>query len=494
MQDIDRIEVIRGPAGTLWGANAVNGVVNIITKDAKETQGLLVSGGGGTEELEFQNVRYGWKLGDNAYARVYSKHEERDESRFANRNRGKDDWGTSQGGFRVDWEPYQDDHFTFQGDAYRSDRNNLNMDDSTMNGGNFLSRWTHLFDKDNDIRFQIYYDRTERDIPFVFQEDRNTFDLDFQHHIALNDFNDITWGLGYRMTGDDTDKNTLLQLTPQRRNQQIANTFVQDEISLIPERLKLTLGTKVEHNDYTGFEFQPSARLLWNMDKRQSTWLAVSRAVRTPTRLEEDLNITVPGITVLGNRDFSSEEVIAYELGYRVKPLDYLTWDIATFYNQYEKLRSIERVGANFVEANQLHGSTYGAEVGATLQPTDWWTVRAAYTYLQVQLHLDPGSTDTTSLATRGNDPRNQFYLRSSWDLPCDLKFDGTLRYVDSLNNGQVPDYVTADARLAWQATKNLELAVVGQNLLDNQHPEFGVGAGQHQIERSVYGTVTFQW
>jgi iron complex outermembrane receptor protein len=233
--------------------------------------------------------------------------------------------------------------------------------------------------------------------------------------------------------------------------------------------------------------------LLWAIDKRQAAWAAVSRAVRTPTRLEEDLQITTPAISLVGNRDFESEDVIAYELGYRIEPVQWLALDVATFYNNYNRLRSIES-GTTLTEANNLNGQSYGVEIGSTVKPTDWWSVRAAYTYLQVQLQTDPGSTDTTSVATEGNDPQNQVYLRSSMDITRHLDLDCTLRYVSELSNQQIPGYVAVDVRLAWRPTENLEVALVGQNLFDNRHPEFGTGAGRHEIQRGAYLMLTSHW
>jgi iron complex outermembrane recepter protein len=262
----------------------------------------------------------------------------------------------------------------------------------------------------------------------------------------------------------------------------------------VPDRLKLTIGSKLEHNDFSGFEVQPSARLIWSIDKRQAVWTAVSRAVRTPTQLDEDVRIIEGPVTVLGNPDFVSEDVVAYELGYRVQPTESLGFDIATYYNNYDNLRSLDLVGTTFFIGNKLAGQTYGAEIGSTWKATSWWTFRGAYTYLKVQLQNDPGSTDITSVATAGNDPQSQVYVRSSMDLPHDIQLDCSMRYVSDLPNQHVPAYVAVDARIAWQATRQLQLAIVGQNLFDNEHPESGTGVTQHVIPRGVYGMFTYQW
>jgi iron complex outermembrane receptor protein len=494
MQDIDRIEVIRGPAGALWGANAVNGVINIITKDAKDTQGLLLTGGGGTEERNFEGVRYGWKIADDLFARVYVKHFERDETALSSGGGGADDFFMSRSGFRMDWRPSQENHYTLQGDIYYGTRNNLTFDDTDLSGGNILGRWHHKLANGGDVTLQMYYDHTDRDIPQTFGEVRDTFDVDFQYHFPLGARHDITCGLGYRVSSDDVTNSAFVVFVPDSQTEQLFSAFVQDEMQLVPDKLRLTIGAKFEHNEFTGFEIQPSARLLWMIDSKQALWGAISRAVRTPTRLERDLLIVTPAVSLFGDKNFESEDVIAYELGYRTQPSKLLALDVAAFYNSYHNLRSLETSGTDFIIGNKLHGETYGLEVGATLKPADWWVFRAAYTHLQVQLERDSDSTDTVTVASEGNDPRNQIYLRSSMDLPHHIDLDCSLRYVSELSNQNVPGYVAVDVRLGWRPNQNLELAIVGQNLFDDQHPEFGGGANRHEIERSVFATLTYRW
>ncbi len=287
MEDIDRIEVIRGPAGALWGANAVNGIVNIITKSAEDTQGLLVTGGGGTQERGFAGVRYGWKLNDDAYARVYVKHFERGETLFPNGNGARDDWDMTQTGFRIDTQPSTADHFTIQGDVYAGDRFASSFvsglaDDTDLSGGNLLGRWTHSLGNGGDLSLQMYFDNTHRDIPNVFRENRDTADIDFQHHIPIGTHQDFTWGLAYRASYDKIGNTASLAFIPDHQTLQWYSIFAQDEIQLIKDRLRLTVGAKIEHNDFTGVEVQPNARLLWMIDKRQSLWTAVSRACARP--------------------------------------------------------------------------------------------------------------------------------------------------------------------------------------------------------------------
>ncbi len=518
MEDIDRIEVIRGPAGALWGGNAVNGVINIITKSAKDTQGGMVQGGGGTEERNFGTVRYGWKLADDAWARIYVKHFERDETVFSNGADGQDDWMMTQAGFRIDGEPSSNNHYAVHGDAYVGSRNNAPtafIDGKTdLAGGNITGVWDHKLNGDGgDVRLQAYYDRTDRDIPGTFKEARDTFDVDFQHHFPLGTRQDITWGLGYRISIDQVDNSNLLVFDPSHAAHQTISAFVQDEIQVVKDKLRLTLGSKFEYNDYSGFEVQPSARLLWSIDKRQAAWGAISRAVRTPSRLDTDLVINTvvpPGpnvVSIVGDPDFDSEEVLAYELGYRIEPVDYWAIDVAAFFNSYDRLQSIE-AGTPFVAptpppphtvipftlANNLHGNTYGLEVGSTWKIRDWWVIRGAYTYLEEDLEAEAGSTDTTSVAAAGNNPHNQIYLHSGMDLPHNVQFDCNVRFVDTLPTSGVSSYIAVDVRVAWQPAKNWELAVVAQNLFDDRHPEFGTAATRHEIERGVYGMATYKW
>jgi iron complex outermembrane receptor protein len=302
-------------------------------------------------------------------------------------------------------------------------------------------------------------------------------------------------GLGYRWTSDNVINGANIQFNPKRRTEDLFSAFIQDEIQIVPDRLRLTLGTKIEHNIFTGFEFQPSGRLLWTIDNRQSAWAAISRAVRTPTQLEEDLRIVVGPVSFDNNRNFQSEDVLAYELGYRTEPADWLALDIATFYNNYTNLSSVETAGfPRLAVGNSINGQTYGIELGSTLKLADWWTVRASNSFLHVQLDRAAGSSDLTTIRKRRDDPQHQAYIRSSMDLGRNVDFDLSLRYVSELSDQKIPGYVAADARLAWRPQPGLELAIVGQNLFDDRHPEFVTGDVRHEIERSAFATLTYRW
>ena len=529
LEDIDRIEVIRGPGGTLWGANAVNGVINIITKSAKQTQGALVSAGGGSEEQGFSSARYGGQLGSNAWFRVYGKYFNRDDSVLLNGDRANDAWWMGRGGMRLDWEPNGQDKLTLQGDYYNgkeqqtttfplltppfTQAQNTPID---VSGGNVLTRWTRAWSDRSELQFQAYYDYTKRDAGY-YREDRRTFDLDAQQRFSLGDRHDIVWGLGYRRAVDEIPESTLaLDFNPDSRADNLYSGFVQDEISLVRDRLRLTLGTKLEHNDYSGWEVQPGARLSWTPVEHHSFWASVARAVRTPSRADSDISLTtsvIPGapstaVSFVGNRAAGSENLIAYELGYRVQPLARLSLDATAFYNNYQDLRSF-RAGTPYIAVtpapphavlplafvNDLTGETYGVELTARLRLTDWWRWQARYSYLEMQLHAKSGSG--ADEGAEGESPHHQFGLQSSMDLPGHVQFDVGLRYVDNLPTLRIPSYVEMDARLAWRPTKNVELSIVGQNLLKSSHLEYrpsSINIQQTEVQRGVFGKITFSF
>jgi iron complex outermembrane receptor protein len=483
----------------MWGANAVNGVINILSKDARETQGTLVMGGGGTEARGFGGVRHGGKLGESTFYRAYAKYRDFDQKVFADGSGAHDGLWQAQTGFRIDSFLHGQNELTFQGDIYRGEFELLNRDSAKNSGGNLLSRWTHRFSGESELRVQAYFDRSSRDVPLQFEEDRDTWDLDVQHRFAMGERHDLIWGLEHKVSADDTARDGTVQFDPDHRTIQMASAFAQDEIALVPERLGLTLGSKFEHNDFTGFEIQPSIRLAYTPTRRQTWWAAISRAVRTPTRAEDDIRfIPVPSngrVLIRGDRGFESEEVLAYELGYRVQPHARLSLDLAVFHNEYDNLRSQEPTPGTIIPLvirNEREGETYGGEVVAAFQASEWWRITGSYTYLQSHFRNKPGSLDTSSAGIEHNDPRQIVTLRSAMDLPHHLEFDWMIRYVDMLPNPRVPSYLVLDLRLGWEARPGLEIIVGAQNLLDDRHPEFGAAApNRSEVEHSVYGKVT---
>jgi iron complex outermembrane receptor protein len=491
MEDIEQIEVIRGPGATVWGSNAVNGVINVRTKSAAETQGWLLSGGGGSAERGFGEARYGGMLSRNASYRIYGKHFDRESSFHPDGTEAGDDWRMTQGGFRVDWDPKGTDRLTVQGDAYTGSEDQPNSAATDLKGGNALARWTRRFSPRSDLELRGYYDRTER-LSSVFSEILDTYDLELQHRFAPGPRQDVIWGLGYRLMRDDVGNSPALAFLPANIAHELFSGFVQDELELMADRVRLTLGSKIEHNSYTGFEFQPSARLAWTPVVTQTVWAAASRAVRTPSRIDRDFFVPgTPPYFLAGNPNFESEVLNAFELGYKTNPTAQLTGSVSTFYNLYDDLRSVELTGLPILLGNGMKAHTYGLETEGSWQATAPWRLSAGYSYLKLKLEAKPGSTDMTSHLQSGDSPQHQVFLRSSMAIAPRLALDVTSRYVGNLPNQQVPAYATADARLGWQASDKAEIEVVGQNLFDPRHPEFGPPATRREIARGFYGRLT---
>jgi iron complex outermembrane receptor protein len=512
LDDVDRIEVIRGPGATVWGANAVDGVISILSKSARDTQGDLAYGGGGNEHLALGGARYGGKIDEDTYYRVYDSYQLNDNFKLSTGQSANDSWDLNKAGYRIDHYTHSDGQLTWQGDGYTGDLDN--HDGDSMYGFNTLGRWTQRISDRSSYEVQAYYDQTYRNDNLA-EVGLDTVDLSLQHTFGLGERNDIIWGIGYRFTDSHLYQANSPAITLLRQNLSLNlfSAFVQDEVKIIPDKLTFTLGTKLEHNDFTGFEVQPSVRLMFKPTENQTIWAAVSRAVRTPSEAEGErlINFVLgppvvgPGgglfvPTFVGNTQLKSEDLLAYELGYRIQPGPRVSVDVATFYNDYNNLIGQEPVGftpgvpvgiQTIQDQNDFHGQSYGGEGVVTYAVTDFWRLSASYSLLL--LHVQ-GNTGTVGKADELNAPTHQVVLRSSYDFGRHASLDADLRYVDNVQN--VIAYVTADVRLSYRPTPNWELSVVGQNLLDNSHPEQAstIGAPTAEVPRGVYGKVTWRY
>jgi iron complex outermembrane receptor protein len=536
LEDVERIEVIRGPGATLWGANAVDGVINIITKSAKETQSGLIKSEGGDEQLTADSVRYGDKIGKMGYYRAYMKGFDWGSSTGITGAAAADGWHQIQGGFRSDWTLTPKDSFTFQGDTYKSlDGETLTIPSLSApysatfpntgdhSGGNLLGRWTHTASDNSSFSLQTYFDRTNYADDHLFVDHESVYDIDFQHDFHVGQSNEIVWGAGYRSIQDRNDATFTVAVTPTQRNYNQFSAFVQDEISLLDKRLRVTVGSKFEHNDFTGFEVEPNVRFVANVGKDQSVWGAISRAVRTPAITEEGLRlneaVVPPGAppfyspipvveAVYGSNQFKSEDLLAYEVGYRVQATSSLSADISAFYNSYTNLRTAEP-GTPFVEGtetspdlvypflalNKMSGGTYGLEPFVDWKVLPWWKLFGSYSYLEMNIHKNADSLDPTADLPNGENPKNQFYFRSSLDLPMHIEQDFSFRHVDQLPSLGIPAYSSFDGGVRWSPMHNLVLSFDGQNWLDKRHIEFipdFINTMPTVVSRTFYGGVTW--
>jgi iron complex outermembrane recepter protein len=528
LEDIDRIEVIAGPGGTLWGANAVNGVINIITRRATDTGGAFAEVGTGNEEKRLAAFRFGGVLGRDVAARAYVKYIDRDPSVQADGTDAIDGYTLGQAGFRMGFSPAPADRITVQGDYYSGKEAGqytspftlgtlpigMFVDKTDIAGGNVLGRWDRDLGDDRDWTLQLYYDHTRRDIPATYDEARDTFDVDFQLHRLLPMRHELLWGAGFRQSADHIGNSLFSTFDPAHRADRTLSAFIQDKIAL-RTRLSLTLGSKFEHNDYTGFEAQPNVRLSWIIDDRRTFWSAVSRAVRIPSRLDSDLRLTLPldvptipfpvYVTVSGNPLLGAEKLIAYEAGYRVVATEALSFDVSAFRNNYERLQTVEpqppiilpdpsvpyALVPNILDDN-MHGHSVGATFATNWQPVKSARLRFLYSFLDLDLATEAGSLDTERPRLSGNSPRHQLSVQAFVDLPHSLSLFTAARYVDALPTQAVPSYTALDTSLRWRLSAHLDLSLTVQNLTDAHHAEFGSG-GATEIERSGVARVAWR-
>jgi iron complex outermembrane receptor protein len=534
LEDVERVEVVRGPGGTIWGANAVNGVINIITKSAENTHGALVTLGGGNVDQGTGSVRYGGTVGKDFNYRIYGTGSIRGPE-FHPDGDGYDHWRMGQMGFRTDWKSGDKDNFTVQGDIYSVGSGETSLVAlfspasevqqsaiGSASGGNLLAQWQHTTGEGSDMQIKAYFDRTKR-ADIQGGETRDTFDVDYIQHARIYGAQNLTWGLGARVSPSNfLQTSPGVNFLPNKQTDSIYSGFVQYELPIIRDKVTLTAGTKLEHNNFSGFEYEPSVRLLWTPTARQSFWTAVTRAARTPSRQDQDvvfdifagtINLGTPPFPtpvyfeIQGNPKARAEQLIGYEVGYRTQVTSSVYVDFTAFYNTYNGLQGFGPAAINQASptapvffvlpyANIIKGHTTGVEIAPDWKITHWWQLRGSYSYLDMALRDKPGFTDVGNLLPNylGSSPRHVVSFQSLFNLPKRFELDTTYRYTSGLRQYSVGAYSTADLRLGWHRGEGLDFSVIGQNLLQPFHHEFGGNPGPLVgIKRSVYGKITWR-
>jgi iron complex outermembrane receptor protein len=484
LEDVDRIEVTSGPNATLWGANAVNGVIHIITKSAADTQGLLVSAGGGSLERGVA-ARYGGKLPSGGAYRVYAKLFDRDHSELADGTDVRDDSQRAQGGFRADWKGTAND-FKLQGDVYAGDLDQVPAA-RRISGCNVIGRWGRTAADGSRLRIRFYYDRTHRDHPETFEETLDTFDLDLQHTLAAIGRHEIVWGGGARLAQDSVENSPGLAFVPADRDLSSQNVFAQDGIRLA-ESVDLILGARVETNVYTDAEFLPSARLAWRPGPDQIAWASASRAVRAPSRIDRDFFVpSSPPYLLAGGPDFESEVANVYEVGYRSQPHVAISYSASAYYHDYQGLRSLELTPDGPQFENGIDGRVRGLELWTMLRVRSFWRIDAGGTVQEEDLRPRPGSLAIGGTATLGNDPPHWWTLRSMFDPSPATEFDVVVRRYGTRPEPNVPAYTAVDANASWEPAPGVRISMQLQNLFAAEHAEWGAEGVRAEFGRSFF-------
>jgi iron complex outermembrane receptor protein len=506
LEDVERIEVISGPGGTLWGANAVNGVINIITRSPGNTQGGLVEANAGNRRRGAA-FRYGGKIAEDGSYRIYGKHSvHNDMSTFAG-SAADDGWHKSQVGFRADWDR-PGEQFMVQGNAYRArvgqpkpgsisiDGTDLALGTISASGVNLTTRWAHLLGDGSNLSLQAYYDRTERTVPPTFSVALDIVDMQLQHSLVSTGIHALAWGVNYRYSWENVrNTSNLIAFLPAHVNQKWASLFAQDEITLRQD-LRLTLGARVERNDYTGNEFLPNVRLAWKAAPDHLLWTSASRTVRAPSRLDRDVFSPASAPFLLaGGPDVRSEVAKVFELGYRGQLTPRVSYSATAFHTVYEDVRTQEIAPSRtfLVFGNGMEGKTTGIEMWGVYQASTDWRLSAGYTALNERLWLKPGSNDVAGPNATGKNPAHMWQLRSSLAVGQNRELDIGVRRVAALSNPGVPAYTAIDARFGWKLRPDLELSIIGQNLFGTDHAEYGALATRSEIPTGVFVRLLWQ-
>ena len=530
LEDIDRIEVVRGPGATLWGVNGVNGVISILTKSAKNTKGGLIGAGGGSDTHALDTAQYGGTAGQTGAYRIFGRFRDEGNSATPGGGRAYDRWSGIHGGFRSDWDLSPRDALMVEGDLF------FNREHETVrsgwipstsqalvgqqfdsSGGSLLARWTHSTESGSQTSVQAYYDSYRR-TEFGSPEKVGNFDLEFQQHVSLGRRHEIVWGLGYRASPSSLAAGPALSLSPASQTDNLWSAFLEDEIGLTPS-LALTLGGRLEHGPYGGWKDEPDVRLAWSpRSGRNTIWLSAAKADHLPSRTDTGIQVDLLSaevapnvrqvVRLFGNPQLEDEEVRDYEAGYRSRISDNLTADIATFLSYYRHLETYEPgpvvvtpgspllVTVPMTFENLARAVDYGGEISLNWTPAKRWRIRPSYSYLHATLGLEPSSHGATSASIASGFPQNQFQINSWFNLNSKTEFDQSVYYMARLPGSSIPGHTRVDVRLARRIGENIEVSLVGQNLLRARTLEFGdafntIGTASM---RSVYGRIAWRF
>lgn len=533
LEDIERIEIIRGPGATLWGANAVNGIINVITKKTMDTQGVLISTATGNHEKALTSLRYGTTFGNNIKGRIYAINHNVDSFERYHTNDDTDDAGDAgkitKGGFRLDGDINHKQLWTLQGDIY-SAKEEMQIypywtpapmpgtfyDDTETTGANLLGRWKQQLSEKHSYTIQMYLDHTNRNSELL-DEQHTIFDIDLQHNFSLNDWNDTVWGLGYRYLDSSYGGSYMLTINPQERYTDLFSAFVQNEITLIADKVWLTIGAKFEKNDHSGSETQPSIKMMWKANDNHRVWFSISQAVRTSSQVERASTIVFGAVPVYpypkayvhSDPDFKSEELIAYEAGYRYLHNENFTIDLTLFYNKYKNLLLHRQVNYTQIDiTNDMDGHSLGIELSAQWQPLNWLSAELNYSYIKVSANphgYPAGVNSVSATVAEDSSPRHQIFLHTAIDISNSVRLNLQGRYTDALDTPSQTSYWTQqsidayfelDANICWQINESLALQLVGQDLLDSRHLEFVSESfvPATEIGRSIYAKLSWEY